>query len=165
MQKLSKQNQVVGLFCWLVVVYIAAAIGAAASVQASSFYEQLVLPSWAPPSWLFGPVWTVLYFSMGISAWLVWRIAGFLASKVAFVLFISQLLLNALWSWLFFAWHQGALAFVDILLLLVLIIATIISFWRIKKVAGVLLIPYFLWVVFACFLNYAVWQLNPQVLA
>jgi tryptophan-rich sensory protein len=75
-----------------------------------------------------------------------------------------QLALNALWSWLFFGWHHGALAFADILVLLVLIVATLVAFWRISRLAGALLIPYFLWVSFASALNYSVWQLKPQVL-
>jgi tryptophan-rich sensory protein len=75
-----------------------------------------------------------------------------------------QLALNALWSWLFFGWHRGALAFADILVLWTLIVATSVAFWRIKPLAGVLLVPYLLWVSFASALNYAVWQLNPQVL-
>jgi benzodiazapine receptor len=164
MQQLNKQTQIIGFVCWLAVVFLAAAIGAAASIQASSFYANLVRPDWAPPSWLFGPVWTVLYLLMGTAAWLVWRVGGFRASQSALILFLAQLVFNALWSWLFFGWHRGALAFVDVLLLLALIIATLFSFWRIKASAGALLVPYFLWVAFASALNYSVWQLNPQAL-
>jgi tryptophan-rich sensory protein len=101
---------------------------------------------------------------MGIAAWLVWRVGGFRAAKSALTLFLVQLVLNALWSWLFFGWHHGGLAFVDILLLWALIVATLISFWRINPLAGALLVPYLLWVSFASALNYSVWQLNPQVL-
>lgn len=164
MQQLTKQTQIIGLVCWLAVVFIAAAIGAKASIQASSFYAELVRPEWAPPSWLFGPAWTVLYLLMGMAAWLVWRVGGFRASQPALILFLTQLVFNALWSWLFFGWHRGALAFADVLLLLALIIATLISFWRIKALAGALLIPYLLWVAFASALNYSIWQLNPHLL-
>ena len=101
---------------------------------------------------------------MGIAAWLVWRVGGFRAAKSALTLFLVQLALNALWSWLFFGWHWGAFAFADILLLWALIVATLISFWRIRPLAGALLVPYLLWVSFASALNYSVWQLNPQVL-
>ena len=101
---------------------------------------------------------------MGIAAWLVWRVGGFRAAKSALTLFFVQLALNALWSWLFFGWHRGALAFTDILLLWALIVATLISFWSIRPLAGALLVPYLLWVSFASALNYSVWQLNPQVL-
>lgn len=161
---LSRTKLIVGFLAWLVVSFVAAAIGAAASVQAGSFYTQLARPEWAPPPDVFGPVWSVLYLIMGIAAWLVWRVAGFRAARAALALFLVQLAVNALWSWLFFGWHRGALAFADILLLWVLIVATAVAFWRIKPLAGVLLIPYLLWVSFAGMLNYAVWQLNPQVL-
>ena len=144
--------------------FIAAAIGSAASIQAGSFYTQLVRPDWAPPPDIFGPVWTVLYALMGIAAWLVWRVAGFRAARTALTLFLVKLAVNALWSWLFFGWHLGAVAFADIVLLWVLIVATLIAFWRIRPIAGALLIPYLLWVSFASALNYAVWQLNPQIL-
>jgi tryptophan-rich sensory protein len=102
---------------------------------------------------------------MGIAAWLVWRERGFSGARAALVLFLAQLLANALWTWLFFAWRQGALAFVEILVLWALILATSISFWRVRKVAAVLLIPYLGWVSFAAFLTYAVWKRNPQLLS
>ena len=161
---MSLTKQIIGLVAWLIVAFIAAGIGGAASIGAGPFYSQLVRPEWAPPASIFGPVWTVLYALMGIAAWLVWRVGGFRAAKGALTLFLVQLAFNALWSWLFFRWHQGALAFADILLLLALIVATLIAFWRISRLAGALLIPYLLWVTFASALNYSVWQLNPQLL-
>ena len=160
----SKQRQILGLIGWFVVSFAASAVGAVASTQAKSFYSQLAQPPWAPPPWLFGPVWTVLYALMAISAWLVWRSGGFRANRIALSLFLGQLALNVLWSWFFFAWHRGALAFADIVLLWVLIVATLISFWRVRPLAGILLIPYLLWVSFASVLNYSVWQLNLQIL-
>ncbi len=161
---LPKNKQIIGLISWLAVSFIAAAIGSAASIQAGSFYTQLVRPEWAPPPGLFGPVWTVLYALMGIAAWLIWRVGGFLAARTAITLFLVQLVVNALWSWLFFGLHLGALAFADIVLLWVLIIGTLLAFWRIRPLAGALLIPYLLWVSFASVLNYSMWQLNPQIL-
>ena len=161
---LANNKQILGLIAWLAVSFVAAVIGSVASIQAASFYTQLVQPEWAPPSGVFGPVWTVLYLLMGISAWLVWRIAGFGAARTALTLFLVQLAANALWSWLFFGWHLGAWAFADIVLLWALIVATLIAFWRISRLAGALLVPYLLWVSFASVLNYSVWQLNPQVL-
>lgn len=155
------RRQTLGLLGWLAITFVAAAIGAAASVNAASFYGQLAQPSWAPPSSRFGPVWAVLYAVMGIAAWLVWRRAGFRKARAALTLFLVQLGLNALWSWLFFGWHRGALAFADILLLGALIVATLIAFWRVRPLAGALLVPYLLWVAFAAALNYSVWQLNP----
>ncbi len=153
-----------GLAGWLIVSFIAAAIGGAASIQAGEFYTELIRPNWAPPPSVFGPVWTVLYALMGIAAWLVWRVSGFRAARFALTLFLVQLALNSLWSWLFFGWQRGGFAFADILVLWVLIVATVISFWRTMSLAGALLVPYLLWVTFAAGLNYAVWQLNPQIL-
>jgi translocator protein len=164
MAPLTRQKRIAGLAASLVIVFIAAAIGAAASVQAGPFYTQLVRPGWAPPPSIFGPVWTVLYALMGIAAWLVWCASGFLAAKSALTLYLVQLALNALWSWLFFGWHRGALAFADIVVLWALIIATVVLFWRIRPLAGALLVPYFLWVSFASALNYSVWQLNSRAL-
>lgn len=161
---LPKSKQIIGLVAWLATCFLAAAIGAAASVQAGSFYTQLVRPDWAPPPQWFGPVWTILYALMGIAAWLVWRAGGFRAARTALALFLVQLAVNALWSWLFFGWHLGALAVADIILLWLLIVATLIAFWRIRPLAGALLVPYLLWVSFATALNYVVWQLNPLVL-
>ena len=159
-----KQNQFLGLIGWFVVSFGASAVGAVASVQAKSFYGQLVQPAWAPPAWLFGPVWTILYALMATAAWLVWRSGGFRTNRVALSFFLLQLAFNALWAWLFFAWNLGALAFADIVVLWLLIVATLISFWRVSRLAGALLAPYLLWVSFAAGLNYSVWQLNPQVL-
>ena len=133
-------------------------------MQAGSFYGQLAQPDWAPPGWVFGPVWTVLYTLMGVAAWLVWRSGGLRENQTALGLFIGQLALNALWSWLFFSWHLGGWAFVDILTLLVAVSVTLVLFWRVRPSAGALLIPYLLWLGFACLLNYSVWQMNPQVL-
>ena len=160
----SKHRQILGLIGWLIVCFATSAVGAVASIQAKSFYSQLAQPEWAPPPSLFGPVWTVLYALMAIAAWLVWRSGGFRINRIALSLFLVQLAPNALWSWLFFAWHHGAFAFADIVLLWILIVATLVSFWRVRPLAGTLLIPYLLWVSFAAVLNYSVWQLNPHVL-
>lgn len=155
-------SQVAGLLGWLLVVFVAAAVGAAASVDAPSFYAQLSKPAWAPPAGVFGPVWTVLYALMGVAAWLVWRSPG--PKRAALTLFGAQLAANALWSWLFFAWHRGALAAVEILVLLALIVAMIVAFWRISRLAALLMIPYLLWVSFASVLTWAVWRSNPTLL-
>lgn len=160
----STQTQIIGLVGWLLLCFAASAVGAMASFQAQSIYGLLTQPDWAPPAWLFGPVWTVLYVMMAISAWLVWRIDGFRVNSKALSLFLVQLLFNALWSWLFFAWQQGLWSFINIVLLWTLIVMTVLSFWRIHKLAGALLLPYLLWVSFATLLNLAVWQLNPEIL-
>ena len=161
---MSIQKQIYGLLGWLVVSFAASAVGAAASIHAKSFYSQLVQPDWAPPPGVFGPVWTTLYALMGVAAWLVWRSGDFSKNRNALKLFFLQLSFNALWSWLFFAWQYGALAFINVLVLWIFLVATLINFWQVRPLAGVLLIPYLLWVSFAAALNYALWQLNPQIL-
>lgn len=157
-------KQLLGLAGWLAISFIAAGVGAVASVSAAAFYGQLVQPAWAPPASVFGPVWTTLYALMAIAAWMIWRQGGFRAHRLALSLFLVQLAVNALWSWLFFAWHLGAVAFFNIVLLWLLIVATIVYFWRIRPLACAILIPYLLWVSFAAALNFSVWQLNPQIL-
>lgn len=164
MKQTAPRNKIAGLAGWLFIAYAAATIGAIASINASEFYAELIQPAWAPPGSVFSPVWTTLYTLMGIAAWLVWSTAGFRSARPALVLFLVQLAVNALWSWLFFAWHLGALAFAEVLVLLVLIVATCVAFWRIRPLAAYLLVPYLLWVCFASVLNYSVWQLNPQAL-
>lgn len=161
---MSGLKQAMGLIGWLLLSFAAAAIGAVASVQAASFYQQLAQPSWAPPASVFGPVWSVLYALMGIAAWLVWCDGGRRRQPGVLALFVIQLAVNALWSWLFFGWHHGALAFADIVLLWLLIVATVIGFWRVRPLAGALLLPYLCWVSFASALNFAVWHLNPGIL-
>lgn len=158
------RRQLLGFSGWFLVTFLAAALGARASISASSFYADLVLPTWAPPASLFGLVWTALYALMALAAFLVWRERGWRAAASALTLYLLQLGLNTLWSWLFFGWKQGGLAFADILLLLVLIVATLVAFWRIHKVAACMLLPYLAWVGFASVLNYAVWQANPGLL-
>lgn len=162
--QIPKQKQFFGLAGWLAVTFIAAGIGSAASIHAGNFYMELVRPAWAPPPSVFGPVWTVLYILMALAAWLVWRTRNFRGAQTALILFLIQLILNALWTWLFFVWNMGALAFAEIVLLWICIAATLIAFWRVRPMAGVLLIPYLLWVSFAVMLSYSVWQLNPDVL-
>ncbi len=164
MKQFSRSGQFIGLVISLLLSFAASYIGAIASFQAKSFYGLLSQPAWAPPPWLFGPVWTVLYAMMAVAAWLVWRHGGVQANRHPLALYLAQLAFNALWSWLFFAWQLGAWAFADIILLWALIAATLVSFWRVSKPAGALLVPYLLWVTFAAALNHALWRLNPQVL-
>ncbi len=160
----TKQEQVIGLIGWLLLCFAVSAIGAFASIQARSFYVELSQPTWAPPGWLFGPVWTVLYAMMAVAAWLIWRQGGFKKQAFALSLFMVQLVFNALWSWLFFAWQMGAASLLNIVVLWCLILATIFCFKSTSKLAAGLLVPYLLWVSFATVLNYAMWQLNPQIL-
>ena len=160
----SDRSQVWGLAAWLAVTYAAAAIGGLASTGSQAFYQRLDQPDWSPPAWLFAPVWSVLYTAMALGAWLVWRERGFRRAGAALTLYLVQLAVNAVWTWLFFAWRRGGLAFVDILLLAVLIAVTIVLFGRVRVVAAALLVPYLAWVVYATMLTYAVWQRNPLLL-
>lgn len=164
MSSLPLAKQVLGLIVCVGGSYAAAAVGAAASANAGSFYAQLVQPKWAPPAWLFGPVWGVLYTLMGVAAWLVWRRAGFAGARCPLTLFLVQLVLNALWSWFFFALRNGVLSLVDIGLLWIAILAMMLLFWRIEPLAGALLLPYVLWVTFAALLNAVLLRLNPTLL-
>jgi tryptophan-rich sensory protein len=157
-------RQVGGLVGWATLTFVAAALGAIASARAPEFYAQLALPSWAPPAAVFGPVWTLLYLAMALAAWLVWRGHAIVAARGALTLFVAQLAANALLSWLFFAWHLGALAFAEVLALWALILATVVAFWRLNTIAALMLVPYLVWVTFASALTFAVWQLNPDSL-
>ncbi len=161
---LPVSRQVLGLVGWLLLAFSTAAVGGFASASAGTFYAELVRPAWAPPGWLFGPVWSLLYALMGVSAWLVWKRHGFSAARSALMLFVVQLIVNALWSWIFFVWHRGGFAFAEILLLWVLIFATVRAFWPHSRTAAALLLPYLVWVTFAAALNIAVWRLNPVLL-
>ena len=160
---MSPTRQIIGLIGWLALAFVAAAAGAVASIRAPEFYQELVRPAWAPPGNLFGPVWSVLYFLMGLASWLVWR-EQHPKSGGALALYGVQLALNALWSWLFFAWREGQWAFIEIVVLWILIVAAVISFWRVRPLAGALLLPYLAWVSFASVLAFKVWRLNPRLL-
>ncbi|HET9483816.1 MAG TPA: TspO/MBR family protein [Xanthomonadales bacterium] len=164
MDATQRAREIGGLVGWFVLAFATAAIGAAASVGAGELYGALARPDWAPPASVFGPAWTALYALMAVAAWRVWRVGGFARARTALALFVVQLALNALWSWLFFGWQLGALAFADVVVLWIAIAATLAAFWRIDRLAGGLLVPYLAWVTFAAALNYTVWQLNPQVL-
>ncbi len=148
----------IGLVLWILLALTAGWIGS--MFMPGQWYNSLAKPSWNPPSSLFAPVWTVLYVLMGIAAWLVWKKAGFAGAKVYLTLFLIQLLLNALWSYLFFGAHQPMIAFFEILILWALILLTLLGFWKINPLAGGLLIPYLCWVSFASALNFQLWQLN-----
>jgi tryptophan-rich sensory protein len=124
------------------------------------WYPILRKPSWNPPAWLFGPVWTTLYIMMAIAAWLIWQRRGLAHVGSALALFGFQLILNALWSPLFFGLKSPLAGLLDIVPLWAAILVTMISFWKISATAGVLLLPYWLWVSFATALNFAIWRLN-----
>jgi tryptophan-rich sensory protein len=126
----------------------------------SDWYPALRKPSWNPPAWVFGPVWTALYVMMAIAAWLVWRRRESESVSSALWLFAIQLALNAAWSPLFFGLKNPLAGLLDIVPLCAAILATLISFWKISTVAGMLLLPYWLWVCFAAVLNFTLWRMN-----
>lgn len=151
---------------WMLAFFIAACFVAAGvgselgGVGSSSWYAKLRRPPGTPPDWVFGPVWTVLYVCMAIAAWLVWRAAGWQGGAQALELWGAQLVLNILWSWLFFGLHRPDWALVDAALLGLLILLTLITFQSISVAAGWLMTPYLLWVTFAARLNHLFWRLN-----
>lgn len=143
------------------ICFSVAAIGSVwTATSVRTWYVQLQKPSFNPPSWVFGPVWTGLYFLMALSAWLVWRNAGWSIPRSALILFFVQLGLNLAWSGLFFGLHRPGLALIDILALLAAIVATAIAFRPFSQAAFWLMIPYALWVSFASLLNFEIWRLN-----
>ena len=144
---------------WLALCFAAA--GTPVFVSTGGWYVSLHKPWWNPPGWLFGPAWTLLYVLMAVAAWLVWREGGWKAQGRALGLFLVQWLLNKLWTPLFFGLHRPDLAFAEIILLWLAIAATLAAFWRVRKIAGVLLVPYLAWVSFAAVLNFTIWRMNP----
>ncbi len=126
-----------------------------------SWYQTIQKPSWNPPGWVFGPVWTALYVMMGISLYLVWKSnAGQSLKKMAFTLFAIQLTLNFFWSYIFFTLQSPGWALAEILVLWLFILLAIFAFAKISKPAAWLLVPYICWVSFASILTYTIWQLN-----
>lgn len=158
------KSKILSLILSLCICYLTSFIGAVASIKAPVFYNELNKPSWSPPATVFGPVWGILYTLMAISLWLIYTRRPIKNSKTIYAVFLTQLVLNALWSWFFFSWKLGLFSFLEILTLLIFIAYTIHLFLEINKLAGILLIPYFLWVSFASVLTYHLWQLNPALL-
>ncbi len=149
----------IGLGFWLAVTFAAAWIGS--RFQPGEWYSGLIKPALTPPGWVFGPVWTLLYAIMAVAAWLVWCRHGLANAIGPLGLFLGQLALNALWSYLFFGLQHPGLALLDIVVLWLVILATVKAFWRSHRPAGLLLLPYLFWVSFATYLNFQFWRLNP----
>ena len=124
-----------------------------------TWYDSLAKPSWQPPRWLFGPVWTMLYILMGVASALVWAKAGW---SLPIQLYVAQLVLNYLWSWLFFVKHDLTLASVEILALLAVLVATTAQFWGVDATAGKMMVPYLIWVSFATVLTLTIKAKNPS---
>ena len=151
-------NAALGLLIWILACFLPAAAGA--FFRPGEWYSELAKPTWTPPGSWFGPVWTVLYLTMGVAAWLVWRRSGWQGARFALALFLFQLVLNGLWSWLFFGLRSPLAGLVDIVVLWLAIGVTILAFRRHSAGASLLLVPYLAWVTFATALNFALWRLN-----
>ncbi|UCC80896.1 MAG: tryptophan-rich sensory protein [Candidatus Zixiibacteriota bacterium] len=153
-------QQIISLIIWIGICFIPAVTGS--QFTPGEWYARLAKPAWTPPGYLFGPVWTSLYTMMEIAAWLLWKGVGLSGAKIAFILFFGQLILNGMWSWLFFGMHKPGLAFIELCLLWILILATLIAFWKLYQPSGILLIPCTIWVSFATILNFSIWFLNKS---
>jgi benzodiazapine receptor len=157
-----KTMEIVKLLISIVICQLAGIIGSIfTSSSVTTWYRSLAKPSFTPPNWLFSPVWISLFVLMGVSAFLIWN-RGLSDSRVrvALTLFVGQLLLNILWSVLFFGFKSPLAGFIEILVLWIAIALTMISFWRISSLSSLLLLPYLLWVGFAAVLNYSILTLN-----
>jgi len=158
MASISWLKAALALVAWLALCFSAASLGAV--FTPGEWYATLKKPSWNPPGWIFGPVWSALYTMMAVAAWLIWRRGGFAAQRRPLALFFTQLALNALWTPLFFGLHRPGIAFGEILLLWLAIAATLLAFRPVSRVAAWLIAPYLAWVSFAAILNYTLWRLN-----
>ena len=157
----SAGRQALALLAFIAVCLTIGAIGGAVtSTSVGTWYQQIRKPSFNPPDWVFGPVWTALYVAMAVAAWRVWRRLGLGHARHALSLFGIQLLLNLAWTILFFGFQQIGLALVEIVVLFSVIVATAIAFWRRDSGAGLLFAPYLGWVGFAALLNASLWLLN-----
>jgi len=149
---------------FILVFFVALCLGVGAlggfwtSSSVTTWYVTLRKPSWNPPSWVFAPVWTFLYITMGIAAWIVWKHGSFVGLQAA--VFLIQLALNLGWSWLFFFKRSPYWAFIEVMALWVAIAVTNLYFWHVDPLAGLLIVPYLAWVTFASTLNGVVWALN-----
>jgi len=156
---MSRGKTILGLCGWLLACFAAAAMGGL--FMPGEWYASLKKPSWNPPGWIFGPVWSALYAMMSVAAWLVWKRGGFVVQRRPLALFLAQLVLNAAWTPLFFGLHRAGIAFAEIVLLWLAIATTLTAFRPVSRVAAWLLAPYLAWVSFAVALNFTLWRLNP----
>ncbi len=158
---MATRDEWIGLVVILAICFAVAGLGGAAtSPEIPTWYQKLAKPSWTPPRWLFGPVWTVLYAFMAVAAWLVWKRAGWQGSNGALTIFAIHLVLNLAWSFIFFKYHLTGWAFAEIVLLWIAIAVTMVKFAPISAVAALLFVPYLIWVTYASALNFAVWRMN-----
>lgn len=162
---MSKSGRaIIALLLFILAVFLVELIGNwQTETTVHTWYTQLNKPWWTPPNWVFGPVWTALYLLMAVSVWLIWRAPAERSKRVAYSLFWLQLFCNLIWSGLFFTLQNPGLALLDIVALLALLTATIAAFYRIRPSSAYLLVPYWLWVIFATALNAAIWRLNALI--
>lgn len=162
MYLVQKNSPIIALILFVLLCEgVGLASGYLANVSQNHWFDQLIKPSWNPPAYLFGPVWTILYFLMGVSLWLVWKNkSAELYKGNTYLLFSIQLFLNFMWSIIFFKLESPYYAFFNIIILMVSIGLTMKSFSYYSKLASWLLIPYISWVSFAAFLNFTIWNLN-----
>lgn len=157
----NHRTRVFALIAFMVLCLIISAFGGAVTATSvNDWYAALNKPFFNPPDWLFAPVWTVIYFMIAFSGWRVWLKTGIANAKGPFGLYAAQLALNLAWSFMFFGAQSPILGLIDVVILLAVIIANMIAFWKIDRLAGSLLVPYALWVAFATLLNAAIWHLN-----
>ena len=157
----TRRQEITGLAGLVLLCLAVSALGGlATSSSVGTWYQTLAKPSFNPPDWVFAPVWTTLYIFMSIAGWRVWRTPNSQLRTHALRAFYIQLALNLLWSVLFFGVQAIGLALVEIIALLAAIVVTTVLFWRLARLAGMLLVPYILWVAFAALLNTALWVLN-----
>jgi benzodiazapine receptor len=158
---MTERTRWIGLAIFIIVCLGAGGLGAIATTpEIEGWYKTIAKPSWNPPGWIFGPVWTSLYIMIAVAAWLVWKPKGFKPAATPLTLFGVQLGLNVAWSWIFFGMHQPGWAFAEIIVLWLAIVATTVAFFLRSKVAGSLMVPYLAWGSFASVLNFAIWRLN-----
>ena len=155
---MSRGKMILGLCGWLLLCFAAASPGAV--FMPGEWFAALKKPAWNPPGWVFGPVWTALYAMMAVAAWLVWRRGGWKEQRKPLLIFLAQLALNAVWTALFFGLHRPGVAFAEIVLLWLAIVATLVAFRPVNRTAAWLLVPYLAWVSFAAVLNGTLWRLN-----
>ncbi len=155
-----KKKLWISLTAFILLCFIVEIIGSFWTKEAVSiWYPTLVKPSWTPPDWVFGPVWSILYIMIAIAGWLIYRARHSTKRTVALILYGCQLALNFIWSFLFFSLRSPTLGLIDIILLCLLISLTIIKAWSVRPLASLMLIPYLVWVVYATSLNAGIWLL------
>ena len=156
-----RTRDILGLAAFVVLCLAISALGGwATATSVTTWYPTLTKPAFNPPNWVFAPVWTALYLMIAVAGWRVWKARGFAGARAEMSVYALQLALNLVWSFVFFGAQAIGAALVEILVLLAAIVANVWLFWRVDRVAGLLLVPYAAWVSFAAVLNDALWRLN-----